>query len=418
MRLEIKPKGIYGQIKAIASKSDAHRAVICASLADEKTKILISENSQDIEATISCVKALGAKVLKDGNTYEITPIKEVYKNAVLDCGESGSTLRFLLPVAAAMGADARFLGRGRLPERPMDLIVDVLKNKGNSFDSNTLPIKVSGKTLPGEFEIEGNVSSQFISGLLFALPLLKEKSKIKLLSKLESSAYVDMTLSTLKKFCVDVNVLEDGYEINPIEKYVSPGEYIVEGDWSNSAFFLVAAALSGKILITGLDFASKQSDKAILQILQLAGVDAELSEEKITVRKSEIKPFSVDVSQFPDLFPILAILACGAKGDSLLYNAKRLRIKESDRIKTTKELILGLGGSAEETEDSLIIHGTGKLSGGAVNSHNDHRIAMSAYVASCICENSVILDGAEAVRKSYPEFLQDYERAGGEVNVI
>lgn len=418
MQVEIKPNSLCGNVKAISSKSDAHRGIICASLADKKTKIFISETSQDIEATISCVKALGANIEKNGNLYEISPIKKINKNSVLDCSESGSTLRFLLPVVAALGAEATFQGRGRLPERPMGLITELLEKKGNSFNSNTLPLKVSGKTQPGEFEIEGNVSSQFISGLLFSLPLLADKSRIKLLSKLESAAYVDMTISTLKRFGIDIECKKDGYEIASSFKYLSPHEYVVEGDWSNSAFFLVAAALAGKIMMNGLDFESKQSDKAILDILNLAGVKPEISGSNITIKKSTLKPFSADVSQYPDLFPIMAILACGAKGKSLLYNAKRLRIKESDRIKTTKELILALGGNAEETEDSLIIYGTGKLKGGYVNSYNDHRIAMSAYIASTICEECVILDGAEAVNKSYPDFLRDFENVGGKVNVI
>ncbi len=418
MEVKVTPCAVNGSIKAIASKSDAHRAIICAALSDKKTSLHISETSQDIIATLSCMQAFGAKILKNGTEYIIEPVEKVLKNAVINCNESGSTLRFLLPVAAALGCGAKFLGQGRLPERPMGLIIDLLAEHGISFSAEKLPFEIEGKLTPGEFKIEGNVSSQFISGLMFALPLLDEKSKITLLSPLQSEAYVEMTISVLEKFGVRIERVEDGFLVNPVGKFLTPGEYMVEGDWSNSAFFLVAAALSGNVKMTGLDFNSKQSDKAILDILKLAGADFEVDNESISVKKSNLVPFSLDVSQFPDLFPITAILACGAVGKTTLFNAARLRIKESDRIVTTRELIEGLGGKAEETEDSLIIYGSGKLSGGRVLSANDHRIAMSAYAASCICDKEVILSGAEAVRKSYPDFIKDFESLGGKTDVI
>ncbi len=418
MQVKIKPVNPFGEVSAISSKSDAHRAIICSALSDDKTSIHISHISKDIEATLNCIRKMGADFSKNGNLYEITPVQTPVLNPVLDCNESGSTLRFLFPVLSALGCGATFIGSGRLPERPMELIVDLLKEHGNSFSSTGLPITVSGKTTAGTFDIAGNVSSQFISGLLFALPLLRKKSVIRLTSKLQSSAYVNMTVDTLKNFGVNITQTENGFIVNATDNYTSPKKYIVEGDWSNAAFFMVMGALGGNVTIKNLNLNSHQSDKMILDALSLAGVDFSLSDNLITVSKSEIKPFDFDVSECPDLFPVLSVLACRAKGKSTLYNAERLRIKESDRIKTTKELILNLGGNAEETDDSLIIYGNGKLSGGQAESHNDHRIAMSAFTASVICENDIILKNAEAVDKSYPTFMEDFSKIGGAFDVI
>ena len=418
MQVRIKPIIPKGEISAIASKSDAHRAIICAALSDDKTKIHISHISKDIKATLNCIKAMGADFTKSGDVYEIIPIKEICENCILDCNESGSTLRFLLPVLSALGCNATFIGSGRLPERPMELIVDLLKQHGNSFSSSKLPITVSGKTTAGMFDIEGNVSSQFISGLLFALPLLKGKSIINLTTELQSAAYVNMTVDTLKRFGVNIELKDNEFIINASEKYISPKEYIVEGDWSNAAFFMVLGAIGENVTIKNLNINSCQSDKMILDVLSLAGVNYTASENEITVTRSDVKPFEFDVSQCPDLFPVLSILASSAKGKSVLYNAERLRIKESDRIKTTKELILNLGGKAEETDSSLIIYGNGKLEGGVVESYNDHRIAMSAFCASAICENDIILKDAKAIDKSYPSFMEDFEKIGGIFDVI
>ncbi len=418
MHVKIKPIAPDGEILAISSKSDAHRAIICSALSNDKTNIHISNISKDIEATLNCIKSMGADYIKKDNVYEISPVKEVVQNPVLDCNESGSTLRFMLPIMSALGKGAIFVGSGRLPERPMEPIIDLLKEHGNVFSNSKLPITVSGKTIPGTFNIAGNVSSQFISGLIFALPLLKGKSIINITTKLESSAYVNMTVDTVKKFGVNIEQNENEFIINQADNYISPKEYIVEGDWSNSSFFMVLGAVGGKITIKNLNLNSYQSDKMILDALSYAGVNYTVSTNEIKVEKSEIKPFDFDVSECPDLFPVLSVLACSAKGKSTLYNAQRLRIKESDRIKTTKELILSLGGRAEETIDSLIIYGNGKLKGGTAKSYNDHRIAMSAFVASAICENEVILKDAEAIDKSYPSFMEDFKSVGGNVYVI
>ncbi len=417
MKLCVTPCDIKGKIEAIASKSYAHRAIICAALADKETSLYIKETSKDIDATLSCIKAMGAEVVCEGKTYRITPV-HIKEKCILDASESGSTLRFLIPVAASLGINAEFKGSGRLPERPMHPIINLLKEKGMNFSGDLLPFEINGKLSSGDYEIAGDISSQFISGLMFALSHLSGESTIKLTSKLESKAYVDMTIDVLSKFGAEIEENSSGYIIKGKKFLTSPKEYTVEGDWSNAAFFIVAGALSGDIIVNGLDTDSKQSDKKILDILKLAGADIDCQNNKINIKKSKLLPFSFDFSECPDIFPIAAVLACGAEGKTILSGAKRLRIKESDRILATKKLILDLGGYAEDTEDSLIIHGKGFLQGGKASSFNDHRIAMSAIIASLICKNNVILEGAEAIDKSYPDFISHFESLGGKTNVI
>lgn len=418
MDINVKPKSLSGRIRAISSKSDAHRAIICAALADRPTEIFISEISKDIKATLLCVQNMGAKVSVKDKIYTITPILEVAEKPIINCGESGSTLRFLLPVAAYLCKNPTFSGEGRLPKRPMDTIIDLLIEKGVEFSGRTLPFSTKGTFSAGKYTLMGNISSQFISGLLFVLPLLQGDSKIELLSPLESSAYVDMTIDTLSRFSIRIIKTENGFIIPGNQKYISSGKYIVEGDWSNSAFMLVSGALGEEISVFGLDVNSNQSDKNIIDILNMAGAEVNVSQNEISVRKSQLKPFWVDVSECPDLFPVLSILALGADGESRLYNAKRLRFKESDRIEAVKNMITALGAIAVDTEDSLTVFGNGKVFGGIVDSVNDHRIAMSAFVASCISQNDIVVKGAECMKKSYPDFVSDFNLLGGDFSVI
>lgn len=418
MKLSVTPCDIKGEIGAIASKSYAHRAIICAALADDKTSLYIRETSKDIDATLSCIKAMGAEIIQIGKTYHITPIVKTENKCLLNAKESGSTLRFLIPVAAALGINAEFKGSGRLPERPLFPIINLLREKDINISADALPFEISGKLSSGDFQIAGDISSQFISGLMFALSYLLGESAINLTSKLESKAYVDMTIDVLSKFGAEVEENSAGYIIKGKGLLTSPKEYVIEGDWSNAAFFIVGGALAGDISISGLDTGSNQSDKKILDILKLAGADTIIQNNKLHIIKNRLKPFEYDFSECPDIFPIAGVLACGAEGKTILSGAKRLRIKESDRILATKKLILNLGGYAEDTEDSLIIHGNGFLRGGNVSSFNDHRIAMSAIIASLICKDNVILDGAEAINKSYPDFISHFESLGGKTNVI
>ena len=418
MDITVSSKNISGRISAIPSKSDAHRALIAAALADKPTEISLESVSLDIDATIGCLKALGADITLESTQCKIVPIRTKAESPVLDCNESGSTLRFLIPVAAARSYNPHFTGQGRLSERPLLPLISAMEKCGCSFSSTKLPLTIGGKLEAGQFNLPGDISSQFISGLLFALPALFHKSRIVLTSPLQSSAYVDMTIDTLKKFGVEITRTENGFLSEGNQTYKSPGTYYVEGDWSNAAFLLTAAALGGEITVDNLSLSSKQSDKYIIDILEKFGADISFGDDFVTVKKGSANPFDIDIAQCPDLFPITAILACGANGKSTLYNAKRLRLKESDRIDSTLSLITALGGRAEANDDSLTVYGSGRLAGGSTSSFNDHRIAMAAAVASVICENSVTVSDFQAINKSYPDFATHFKKSGGQIYVI
>lgn len=393
MLIKITPGKLSGTIASIGSKSDAHRALICAALADKPSAIEGMPDSEDIAATRQCLTALGAKF--DGDT--VIPITTLPDFPTLDCRESGSTLRFLLPVAAAVVKQSTFTGKGRLAQRPLKPLLSQMSCHGVEIIGDSLPLKLKGKLKSGEYILPGDVSSQYISGLLLSFPLISGDSKITLSSNLESSAYIDMTITTMKKYGVKVDNITNGWEISGGQGYTAPGKYTVDGDWSNAAFFLSAG-----VEVTGLNPISEQPDRAIVELLELL--------------KSGGR--EIDVSQFPDLFPILAVTACATNGVTRLYGAGRLRLKESDRIEATASLINGLGGKTVQAEDSLTIYGTGSLEGGTVDSFFDHRIAMSAAIAATICKNEVIITNAEAVRKSYPSFWEDYRKLGGAIDVV
>ncbi len=398
------PRPLGGKISAIASKSQAHRLLICAALADRPTEIFCPETSQDIEATAKCLSALGAEISYETGIFYVKPIKNVRKNALLPCGESGSTLRFLLPVAAALGAEASFLMEGRLPQRPLSPLWEELEAHGCFLSrptENTLLCR--GQLRGGTFQLAGNISSQFLSGLLFALPLLKEPSQIALSTPLESAAYVTMTRRALKDFDLDI----PAWDISPAS-YRSQGRYCVEGDWSNAAFWLVAGAISREVTVTGLDTASSQGDRKIRELLKAFGAEVTWEQNSLTVSPRPLKALDIDARDIPDLVPPLALLASCARGTSRIYGARRLKIKESDRLQTVAQAINALGGKAEITPDGLLITGC-TLHGGAMDSHNDHRIAMLGAIASSVCQGPVELSGAEAVKKSYPKFWEDFE---------
>lgn len=418
MNISLNWNNVFGTENAIVSKSDAHRALIAAALSSKKTVFNLTSLSLDIEATINCLSSLGAKFDKDEHSLSVTPYSIEEKSPTLNCNESGSTLRFLTPVAAVISNSPSFTGKGRLSQRPLTPLVFAMEKHGCSFSSDTIPFKVSGTLVPGAYVLPGDVSSQYISGLLFALPLLNEDSTITLSSPLQSAGYIDMTIAVLKKFNITVQRVENGFFIPKNQKYISPEKYLVEGDWSNIAPFMAAAALGGEITATGLNPKSKQSDIAILSVLEKFGANINYKNSNYYIKKGTAIPFMVDVSQFPDLFPTLAILACGAKGKSVLFNAKRLRLKESDRIESTLTLIKNLGGNAEADNDSLTIYGNGYLDGGKCDSFNDHRIVMAAAVASVISKNDVIISSSEAINKSFPDFIRHFENTGGKYNVI
>lgn len=418
MNVTIFPTPLSGTISAIASKSDAHRCLIAAALSDVPTTLYLDTTSDDICATKSVLTALGASFSCEKDRIYVTPIKLSSKKPVCDCRESGSTLRFLLPVAASLYDEVLFSGQGRLPQRPMDALVCCMKQNGVSFHQETLPFTTRGCLRPGCYALPGNISSQYISGLLFALPLLEGDSEIRLLTKPQSVGYIDMTLKTLSLFSIHIIRTQTGFFIPGKQQYRSPGEIRIEGDWSNAAFFLSAGALHGPVCVTGLSQSSLQKDKAILPLLQQFGAQISISENCVTVRSAPLCGIHTDVSEIPDLVPILAAVAVHAKGKSVFSNAFRLRLKESDRIKSTCAMVCALGAFAEETEDTLIIHGKQPLSGGTVSSFLDHRIAMASAIAACACTCATTITQAQAVQKSYPHFYQDFITLGGEHSVL
>ncbi|MBQ8849919.1 MAG: 3-phosphoshikimate 1-carboxyvinyltransferase [Clostridia bacterium] len=414
MKVLITPSQTGGRISAIASKSAAHRALICAAFADKDTRILCHELNEDIEATVRCLSALGANIERDAPYYLVKPVKNIVKGATLDCGESGSTMRFLVPVACLLGADASFLMSGRLPNRPLSPLREELERCGITFsEAGSNPLVCRGKVTENEFAIRGDVSSQFISGLLFALAVSGRAGKLRIIGKLESAPYVDITADMLRRFGVDVSTTEDGYEIKKNGGLVSPFDLAVEGDWSNAAFPLALGAIGKRpVSVSGLDENSRQGDKGILDVLRSMGARVESDGGCVTVYPSALGGARVDSSQIPDLVPIIATVASVAEGETVIYNAGRLRIKESDRLLAVSTVLRGIGANVTETEDGLRIVGVPALSGGEVSSFGDHRIVMSAAVASVRCRNTLTIDGAEAVAKSYPKFFEDMRKLG------
>ncbi len=411
MNLKITPATLSGRIAAIPSKSDVHRILVCAALSDAPTQINLTHSSEDIDATMRCLSALGAEFTAHGSTLTVTPIKEVPDSPVLDCGESGSTLRFLLPVAAAVSNYSKFTGAGRLPERPIKDLLTVMQQHGVSFSADKLPLSISGRMSGGDFSIAGNISSQYITGILLALPKIGG-GKITLTTKLESSGYVDMTLSALRRYGIIVNVSGQVYEIRKAQNFISPGHVTAEGDWSNAAFFLAAGAIGTPVTVTGLDPLSAQKDKQIVDILRLFGANVTDNHDSVTAAPGNLHGCRIDLSEVPDMLPALAVVAACAEGETHFMGGARLRLKESDRIASVAALLHSLGGNAEELTDGLIVKGT-RLKGGTVDSFGDHRIAMAAAIAATRCNEEVTMIGAGAVSKSYPTFFDDYRRMGG-----
>ncbi len=409
---------ISGTIVAPVSKSHLHRLILAAALCPgEETIIHRYTMNDDIRATASIVEAAGAAVEFFKDHIRIKGIENVQKNFIADCCESGSTLRFLMPVMAALGADCSFIGQGRLPERPITPLVEQLKKNGLICSAERLPISISNVLSFGDYTFPGNISSQYITGLLFALPLLPGDSCITLTSPLESQSYVDMTLSALRRFGIEILVENpQKYLIHGGQHYCSPGEIEAEGDWSNAAFWLAAGALQGSVTVTNLQMDSLQGDKAICGILQQMGAELSYRENSATVCGGKLRGVTIDGSQIPDILPILSVVAACAQGSTHIINAGRLRIKESDRLAATAEMLTTLGISVEEAADSLTIHG-GRLLGGEVDSYGDHRMAMSAAIASLRCEKPVSIKNPNCVKKSYPQFFEEFSSLGGVVDV-
>jgi len=374
----------------------------------------------DIEATVSCLSALGAVIQYGQDGYLVHPLKKVEGSGVasLSCGESGSTFRFMLPIVSALGRHASFHLEGRLPQRPLSPLYEELVRHGCELSpQGTVPFDAKGQLVPGVYSLDGGVSSQFISGLLFALPLLDGDSELRLTGQLESFPYIELTMAMLEAFSVKVTYKKMVFSIPGGQTYRSPGTVRVEGDWSNAAFWLAAGAIGrGGITCTGLDLQSRQGDRAVLDILARFGAQVE-SGSAITVSNGKLRGIEIDAQDIPDLVPILAVVATTAEGDTIIRNAGRLRGKESDRLAAVSDVLCCLGADVRETEDGLVIHGGAPLTGGQVTSWGDHRIAMAAAIAATVCTKAVVIQGAEAVNKSYPGFFDDLCSLGGSVQL-
>jgi len=382
MDITIHPQPLRGEVQVIPSKSQAHRLLICAAFANNETTLVCPETNRDIEATVDCLNALGANIQRTENGYSIDPISVIPEKATLNCCESGSTLRFMLPIVGALGVDTTFQMAGRLPQRPLSPLWEEMERMGCILSRPTADtIRCTGKLKAGEYVIAGGVSSQFITGLLFATALMDGKSKITITGNLESKPYVDMTEQALKLFSAP--------------DFHSPGYIEVEGDWSNGAFFLAAKALGSGLNVMGLNTESAQGDRAVVEIL----------------KQMEAGTPTVSAKDIPDLVPILSVVAAANRG-AVFTDIRRLRLKESDRVASTIAMIESLGGKAEADENTLKIYGTG-LTGGTVDAMNDHRIAMAAAIAATVCKEDVTILGAECVKKSYPKFWEEYARLGG-----
>ncbi|MCX4256838.1 MAG: 3-phosphoshikimate 1-carboxyvinyltransferase [Oscillospiraceae bacterium] len=416
MNVRIKPSKLIGRVNAPSSKSFSHRMLIAAALAGGVSEISNISASEDIDATVGALAALGAKIFREGNTYTVMGIKTPAASAVIDCRESGSTMRFIIPIAAALGCSCEFRGKGKLPERPITPYIRELGKNGAVITKTegVMPFVMNGTLKGGDYVLEGDISSQFITGLLFALPLCSGNSVIRLASKLESKPYADMTVEALSRFGITIDESEDKdglpvYRIRGGQKYRS-ADVSVEGDYSQAAFYFAANALGSEIKVDNLSEKSVQGDKKILEII------GGISYNKINDSGLRRLPaFSADVSDIPDLVPILAVLGCFTDGTSRITGAKRLKIKESDRLEAIASALGNIGGKITVKDDSLEIEPVTGFHGGVIDGCNDHRIVMASAIASTMADGEITITGAEAVAKSYPDFWTDFASLGGNI---
>ena len=412
MDIRIAPSRLSGAVTPPPSKSMAHRLIITAALSGGISTIRNVSFSQDIEATLRCMRALGTGVEQtDEHTLRIHGLGHSVPQAPppggalphFDCGESGSTLRFMIPVALAVAGGGVFTGRGRLMERPQKPYFDLFDEKGISYEQTGGILTVRGRLTPGEFRLPGNVSSQFFTGLLLALSLLNAPSDIISTTALESADYIYMTIDAMAAAGAAVTVSEDGraFHVTPVSYQAFDGT--VEADWSQAGFWYAANFLDNRLDIRGLNPRSAQGDMVVSDLYwKLA-------------RPGDV---TVDLSGCPDLLPPLAVMAAVRNGTTFFVNAARLRIKESDRLSTVHSLLTALGGKSEELPEGLTVYGQPTLAGGSVDGANDHRIVMAAAIAATACRSPVTISGAQAVNKSYPSFWDEYQRLGGDIHVL
>lgn len=422
--LKIYPSKLKGEVKIPPSKSMAHRAIICAALSDGLCIIENIDYSDDIIATIDAMNSLGAKIVKHKDYIEVIGAygsdEKPQETRIIDCNESGSTLRFLVPISLLFKGSSKFIGRGNLGKRPLTTYYNIFERQGieYSYEEGNLNLVINGELKPGTFEVEGNVSSQFITGLLFTLPLLKEDSKIIITTEMESKGYIDLTLRAMSDFGVEI--INNNYRefiIKGNQKY-NARNYRVEGDYSQAAFFLCADSLGNEVLCKDLDLNSLQGDKEVIDILERMNVIFNANDIGVKgTTNGELASTVIDGSQCPDIIPVLTSVAALTKGTTEIINAGRLRIKECDRLAAVTSELNKLGAKIIEKEDGLVVTGVEKLQGGVeVWSHKDHRIAMTLAIASTRCEEPIVIKDYECIAKSYPKFFEDFKALGGNVH--
>lgn len=417
------PTNLKGTVVIPSSKSMGHRELICAALAHGQSIVNNVSMSEDITATCRALEALGAQIESLSSTsesgradFKVTGGSLSIREQQIDCGESGSTLRFIIPIAALCQERVTFSGHGKLVTRPLQPYYDIFVQQGLTYSTakdGCLPLTLQGPLRAGEYVLPGNVSSQFISGLLFALPLLAEASCLHITGVLESQSYVSMTLSALAKYGICIKHTNyKQYKISGGQKYESRSAS-VEGDFSQIAFWLVAGTLGGNISCQGMQKNSLQGDKVITDIILAMGGSITYTEDAINVEARQTHGTIIDAVNCPDIIPVLAVLAALSKGRTEIINAGRLRIKECDRLAAITQELNKIGAKITELPEGLIIEGVASFAGGEVDCWNDHRIAMSLAVASIRCEKPLTLVGTECVAKSYPKFWEDFVSLGG-----
>ncbi|MEG2338804.1 MAG: 3-phosphoshikimate 1-carboxyvinyltransferase [Clostridium sp.] len=418
--VKITPRVLSGSVTIPPSKSLSHRAIICAALSDGESRVDNLIFSKDIIATSKAMESLNVTMKFNENSIEIKGNESLkVVNNTIDCIESGSTLRFIIPIALLADDSVTFVGEGRLTTRPLTTYYNIFDKEGIKYNTREgLPLTVNGSLKPSTYSVEGNISSQFISGLMFALPLLDGDSTIEIIGELESKGYVDLTIDVMKQY--GVNIESNNYNsfyIKGNQQYKAQN-YRVEGDYSQVAFFIVAGLLGGEITCLDMKRDSLQGDREIIDIVRSMGGNIEVLEDRIIVHPSKTHGAVIDASQCPDLVPILSTLAALSEGETRIINAERVRIKESDRLEAMRCELNKLGANIVETPDGLIINGVESLNGGVVSGWNDHRIVMALSMASIKAKGEVIIEGSEAITKSYPTFFEDFVSLGGEISGI
>lgn len=409
---------LQGKVTPPPSKSQAHRLLICAALGVESCRIVCSSVNDDIMATMRCLNALGASITYSQGVFEITPIK-VVRGSTLDCGESGSTLRFLMSVAAVLGADATFTGGGKLPQRPMGDLCSALAAHGIVFEKHSadeLPVTCCGTLRGGRYSLPGNISSQYLTGLLFALPLAVEDSEIEVTGTMTSASYIAMTLDALGIAGIKIEQQGNIFTIKGGQQYHMPSFITVEGDWSSAAFWVVAG-VTGKhpLTVCGMNTESLQGDSYIIDHLRSMGAFIEVNEDMVVAMPSHLFGAELDCTDTPDLLPVLCVAAAVAQGTTTFTGVGRLRFKESDRLEAMRVTLASFGISSQVGEDTFTVFGGTPVANGVVDSFGDHRIAMSAAVMSCVAQGTTTIENSACVAKSYPSFFEDFAMLGGNV---